>query len=277
MFPIKDNLPTDRFPFATLALIVASLVVYLLAIRHGGSLISGPDATVLVKYGAIPYALRNPGTHCGLAQIPGGAARAVACHAQHAGFRPSGGAIPVWETVFSAMFVHASIVQIAGNMLFLWIFGNNVEGAMGPLKFIAFYIAGGVAALALEVLLVPSAAAPTVGAAGGIAAVLGGYILLYPRARVLTLVLIPLFSTVIEVPALVMLGIWFVMQALFGAAGLTDPIGGGGVVAYFAYAGGFAFGLAATWLLASRRRQAPPGDSDQRRLNAGFARPGGRR
>jgi membrane associated rhomboid family serine protease len=104
----------------------------------------------------------------------------------------------------------------------------------------------------------PNSTAPTVGASGAIATVLGGYIVLYPRARVLTLVFIILFFTVIELPAILMLGIWFAEQAVFGAAGLTNPTGGGGVVAYFAHVGGFAFGALAIRLLATRRNQVPP-------------------
>jgi membrane associated rhomboid family serine protease len=157
------------------------------------------------------------------------------------------------------MFMHASIVHIGGNMLFLWIFGNNVEDAMGHVKFLAFYIAGGLAALALQVAVAPSSHAPTLGASGAIAAVLGGYILLYPRARVLTLVIIIFFFTVIELPALVMLGIWFAQQAVFGATNLTTPTGSSGGVAYFAHIGGFAFGLLTIKLLARRpKRTIPP-------------------
>jgi membrane associated rhomboid family serine protease len=154
--------------------------------------------------------------------------------------------------------MHASFLHIAGNMLFLWIFGNNVEDSMGPVKYIGFYLLGGIAALALQVAISPSSTAPTVGASGAIAAVLGGYIVLYPHARVLTLVLIIFFVTVIELPALVMLGIWFLQQAIFGAANLTNPTGSGGGVAYFAHVGGFVFGAAAIKLLATKIKQVPP-------------------
>jgi membrane associated rhomboid family serine protease len=143
-------------------------------------------------------------------------------------------------------------------MLFLWIFGNNVEDSMGPIKFIAFYILGGIAALALQVAIGPNSTVPTVGASGAIAAVLGGYIVLYPRARVLTIVFILLFFTVIELPAILMLGVWFAEQAVFGATNLTNPTGGGGGVAYFAHVGGFVFGLATIRLLATRKREVPP-------------------
>src|SRR5437588_4251055 len=129
---------------------------------------------------------------------------------------------------------------------------------MGPFTVHAYYHVGGIAALALQVVVGPNSTAPTVGASGAIAAVLGGYILLYPRARVLTVVFISLFFTVIELPAIVMLGIWFAEQALFGAANLTNPTGGGGGVAYFAHIGGFAFGAAAIRLLATKRKPVPP-------------------
>jgi membrane associated rhomboid family serine protease len=245
VIPLKDNIPTARFPYVTVALILANVVVYLLAVSHGGSIISGPDTQEVVKYGAIPKAL----THClGKHEVIAG--NQLVC-------APSGG-MPTWQTIFTAMFMHASILHIGGNMLFLWIFGNNVEDSMGPVKYVGFYILGGIAALALQVAIDPNSTAPTLGASGAIAAVLGGYLLLYPRARVLTLVFIILFFTVIELPAVLVLAIWFIQQAVFGAADLTNPTGGGGGVAYFAHVGGFLFGLATIKLLATRRKQIPP-------------------
>jgi rhomboid family protein len=245
MIPIKDNIPTDRFPFVTVALILANVIVYLLSVRHGGSVISGPDTQEVVKYGATPYALTHSGVHCGLiGPSELGCGRGVS-------------GLPAWETVLTSMFLHASIVHIGGNMLFLWIFGNNVEDSMGPVRFLIFYLLGGVAALALQVAIGPNTVGPTLGASGAIAAVLGGYIVLYPRARVLTLVFIIFFFGVIELPALVMLGIWFAEQAVFGAAGLTDPSHAGGV-AYFAHVGGFGFGLLTIRLVATRRKATPP-------------------
>jgi len=238
VIPLKDNIPTDRFPYVTVALIIINVLAYLLAIRHGGSLFSGPTPQQEVKYGAIPFALTHPGDQCGLVQN----GQAIGCVK---GTLP--GAIPTWQTVFTSMFMHASIIHIGGNMIFLWIFGNNVEDSMGPLKFLGFYILGGIAALALQVAISP----------GAIAAVLGGYIVLYPRARVLTLVILIFFFTVIELPAVVMLGIWFAEQAVFAAAGLTTATGSSGGVAYFAHVGGFAFGVATIKLLATRRRQIP--------------------
>jgi membrane associated rhomboid family serine protease len=158
------------------------------------------------------------------------------------------------------MFTHAGLLHLGGNMLFLWIFGTNVEDAMGPIKYILFYLLGGMAALALQVAIDPSSTAPTLGASGAIAGVLGGYIILYPRARVLTVVFIILFFTLIEVPALVVLAVWFGEQVLFGALGLTDPTNnGGGGVAYFAHIGGFVFGLLAIRVFAHRQNPAYTG------------------
>ena len=248
MIPIKDNIPTDRFPLVTVLLILANVVAYLLAVGHGGSVISGPDAHEIYRYGAVPYALTHASLHCGIAGAEYGCT--------HQAGVVSG--LPIWETVFTSMFMHASILHIAGNMLFLWIFGNNVEDSMGSLRFIAYYLLGGIAALALQTVVDPNSTAPTVGASGAIAAVLGGYIVLYPRARVRSLVFIILFFTVIELPALVMLGLWFAQQAVFGAVGLTNPTGGGGGVAYFAHVGGFVFGALTIRWLAKRRKTVPP-------------------
>ncbi|MGO9959966.1 MAG: rhomboid family intramembrane serine protease [Solirubrobacteraceae bacterium] len=222
MIPIKDNIPTDRFPLVTLALIAANVVVYVLACAHGGSLIGGPDTHELARWGATPHALT--GGHG-------------------------------YGTVFSSMFVQASIVALLGNLLFLWLVGGNVEDAMGRLPFLAFYVVGGVLALALEVAVSPDSTTPIVGAAGATAALLGGYLVLYPSARVLTLVLIPFLFTVIEVPIMVMLAVWIALQAAFAAAGL---IAAGAPVAYLNYIGGLAFGALAVRRLATRRKPTPP-------------------
>jgi rhomboid family protein len=226
MIPIKDNIPTDRLPLVTVALIVGNVIVYLLAISHGGSLISGPTDHELLKYGAVPHAL-------------------IHGHARYG--------VPAWETVFTSMFMHASVVQLLVDMLFLWMFGNTVEDSMGWATFLAFYLAGGIAALALQVAIGPNSLSPTIGSAGAVAAVLGGYVALHPRGKVLTLVLIPFLFTVIEVPVVVMLVVWFVVQAVFASAGLTTP-GASGAVAYFAHVGGFAFGALTVRALATRRR-----------------------
>ena len=156
------------------------------------------------------------------------------------------------------MFMHGSILHLAGNMLFLWIFGNNVEDSMGHVKFVIFYLLGGIAALALQTAIGPNSVIPTIGASGAIAAVLGGYILLYPRARVVTVIFIVFFFTILELPAMLVLGLWFVEQVAFGYFDVANPTGGGGGVAYFAHIGGFVFGLAAIKLFASNAKDYSP-------------------
>jgi membrane associated rhomboid family serine protease len=253
VFPLKDNIPTDRFPVVTVALIVANVLMYFIFQKAG--ILNGPSDANVIDYGAIPYELTHPGKECAAAAQS--AASALICEGQPgvSGTAPS--QPPTWLTVFTAMFMHGSILHLGGNMLFLWIFGNNVEDSMGPVKFIVFYVLGGLAALALQVAIDADAAVPTIGASGAVAAVLGGYILLYPRARVVTVVFIIVFFTILELPALVMLGIWFVQQVLFGAYNLTNPTGGGGGVAYFAHIGGFVFGLVLIKAFAERRKQVP--------------------
>jgi membrane associated rhomboid family serine protease len=229
VIPLKDNVPTRSFPYVTIGLIVANALVRLWEL-------SSPGVDVHVaRDGYYPCLVNDT------------------CNAFARRFHD----LPWYGGAFSSMFMHASWQHIGGNMLFLWIFGNNVEDAMGPVKYLLFYIAGGLAAMALQVAIGPNSAVPTLGASGAIAAVLAGYIVLYPRARVLTLVIIIFFFTVIELPAWVMLGIWFVQQAVFAATNLTTPAGGGGGVAYFAHIGGFVFGLLAVRLLATKRKQVP--------------------
>ena len=155
------------------------------------------------------------------------------------------------------MFTHAGLLHLGGNMLFLWIFGNNVEDAMGPGPLHRLLPARRASRRSrCRSRSAPTPSFPTLGASGAIAAVLGGYIVLYPRARVLTLVFLIIFFTFIELPAYLFLFIWFAQQAIFGAVNLTTPSGGGGGVAYFAHVGGFAFGLLAVRLFAKRRSAA---------------------
>jgi membrane associated rhomboid family serine protease len=236
VFPLKDDIPTRRFPILTVGIIVACVLVYFVFERGGFGLGDTGNERV-VEYGAIPYEITHPGEECGL--LTSGQ---VACEGQQG--IPEGAApnqAPWWVTVISSMFMHGSLLHLGGNMLFLWIFGNNIEDSMSPVRFIAFYLLGGVVALLAQVLIDTGSAVPTVGASGAIAAVLGGYALLYPRARVITLVFIIIIFTIVELPALLVLGLWFLLQLL---PAFSDPIGeGGGGVAYFAHIGGFVFGL----------------------------------
>ena len=161
-----------------------------------------------------------------------------------------------WLTIFTSMFMHAGIFHIAGNMLFLWVFGNNIEDAMGRWRFLAFYLLAGLVAVYAQAVMESGSGLPTIGASGAVAGVLGGYILLHPKARVLTMVIIVVFFTFIEIPALIMLGIWFGLQALPVVAELTTPdvTGASGGIAYLAHIGGFLFGLATIKLFANRYR-----------------------
>ncbi len=165
--------------------------------------------------------------------------------------RGASGQAPTWLTILTSMFMHGGLLHIGGNMLFLWIFGNNIEDSMGKGRFVAFYLLGGLVAVLAQTLIEPNAAVPTIGASGAVAAVLGGYALLYPHARVVTLLFIIIFFTIVELPALLVLGAWFALQALSGATEVTQPVGDGGGVAYFAHIGGFLFGLATIKLFAN--------------------------
>ncbi|MEA2150091.1 MAG: hypothetical protein QOD69_1921 [Solirubrobacteraceae bacterium] len=253
MIPLKDNIPTDRTPFVTIAFIVINIVVYF--VLQKGGIFSGPTDSGVVHYGAIPYELTHLGDHCDMTTVG-----EIVCEGQPGVVGAAPSQPPTLLTIFSAMFMHGSILHLAGNMLFLWIFGNNVEDAMGHVKFVVFYLVGGIAALALQTAISPDSVVPTIGASGAIAAVLGGYILLYPRARVVTVIFIVFFFTILELPAMLVLGLWFIEQVAFGYFDVANPTGGGGGVAYFAHIGGFVFGLAAIKLFASRAKDytVPP-------------------
>jgi membrane associated rhomboid family serine protease len=260
VFPLKDNIPTDRFPVITVAIIVANVLVYFFW-QRGGLSLGDPHSEHyllnLIKYAAIPHELTH-GDHCGfLTQGNVIDPNRIVCDTQQQFPPPSQDPSP-YITPFTAMFMHGGLLHLGGNMLFLWIFGNNVEDAMGRLRFIVFYLLAGIAAFALQVAISPNSVVPTLGASGAIAGVLGGYILLYPRARVLTVIFIIFFFTLIEIPAILVLGLWFLQQVLFGAYDLSNPTGGGGGVAYFAHIGGFVFGLAAIKLFAQRVKSMPP-------------------
>ena len=231
MFPLKDNIPTDRLPIVTILLIAANVLVYF-ALQHGG-LGHGPSNASVIDYGTIPGEVTHE--------------------------QSDQGPIASYLTLVTAMFLHGGILHLAGNMLFLWIFGTNVEDAMSRVRYVAFYLLGGLCAIGLQIAMDPGSTVPTVGASGAIAGVLGGYIVLYPRARIVTVVFIVFLFTLIELPAWLLLGFWFVEQALFTAGQLVQPTGsGGGGVAYAAHVGGFVFGLLAIRVFAQRRKRMPP-------------------
>jgi membrane associated rhomboid family serine protease len=235
----------------TIALIVINAFVYLFLQRKSGIDFSGNSLNQesLTHYGAIPYEITHPSDHCDFVGR-------VVCEGQPGVQGTASSQLPTGLTIFTSMFTHAGLLHLGGNMLFLWIFGNNVEDSMGHVRFVIFYLLGGLAALGLQIVIGPNSTVPTLGASGAIAGVLGGYILIYPRARVLTLIFLFVFFTFIEIPAFFFLFIWFAQQAIFGAIDLTDPTGGSGGVAYFAHVGGFLFGLLAIKAFAKRRSSA---------------------
>ncbi|MBA2256214.1 MAG: rhomboid family intramembrane serine protease [Thermoleophilaceae bacterium] len=247
MFPLKDNIPTRRFPVLTVGLIVVNVLMFFF-FQEASLSLSGAsvDQQRVLEYGAIPFEISHPGSEC---EVSGGN---VVCEGMSRFKEPAPTQPPAWLTLLTSMFMHGGLLHLLGNMLFLWIFGNNIEDSMGRFRFIAFYLAGGVVALLAQTLLEPDSTAPTIGASGAVAAVLGGYALLYPRARVKTLVIIIFFITLIELPALLVLGLWFLLQVLYGTAELAQPVGGAGGIAYFAHIGGFIFGLLLIKLIANR-------------------------
>jgi membrane associated rhomboid family serine protease len=284
LIPLKDNLPTDRFPVLTVILIVLNVAVFIWQTQFPTDReldqigFTSIDQSAL-EYGAIPYRVTHPDKgECfiGARQQQGGQAQAeVVCEdtpelrdaerfaeeaaAQGVDAQP----VPLdqaawWVTLFTSMFMHGGILHLAGNMLFLWIFGNNIEDSMGRARFILFYLLAGLIAVYAQSLLDTSATVPTIGASGAVAGVLGGYALLHPQARVLSLIFIVFFVTLIEVPAYIILGIWFVLQFIpaIGQTAIPDIAGEGGV-AYWAHLGGFVFGLAAIKLFANRYRDRP--------------------
>jgi membrane associated rhomboid family serine protease len=230
MLPLKDNVPSRTFPAVTVGLIVANVAVWVWE---------------LSKPGVEVHVLRDGYYPCSIAPP---------CHVPvpH---------LPWYEGAFTSMFMHGSWQHILGNMLFLWIFGNNVEDALGKIRFLLWYIAAGLAATAAQTTVTllfarPDANIPNIGASGAIAGVLGAYFLLLPRARVLTVIFfgIILFR---EIPAAWFLGIWIALQLWEGGFSILHPQSGGGT-AFFAHIGGFLFGVATVFLVAKRRPPVHP-------------------
>ncbi|RPI10516.1 MAG: rhomboid family intramembrane serine protease [Zetaproteobacteria bacterium] len=225
MIPLKDNVPTRHLPIVTLALIGINAYAFLKAFALG----SHAGQRYLLYYGLIPCSLT------GTCQVTGRA------------FSPE-------LTLLTSMFVHAGFFHFAGNMLYLWIFGNNVEDSMGKIRFVVFYLLCGLAAAYAQVLVGPDSRIPMVGASGAVSGVLAAYLLLFPNARVLTLIPLGFFFHMAEIRAGFVLGFWIVIQLLNGV--LTFGHDGGGV-AWFAHIGGFVAGFALIGLF--KRRSVPWG------------------
>src|SRR5262245_13806460 len=162
-----------------------------------------------------------------------------------------------WVTVFTSMFLHGGLLHVGGNMLYLWIFGDHVEDRMGHGRVLVFYLLCGVAAALAQTITNPSSVVPMVGASGAIAGVMGAYFVLYPKSRIQTLVMLFIFVQVIEVPAILFLGVWFIMQFLNGLGSITDSLGGNsaGGVAFWAHVAGFVAGSSAVLVFRRPERQ----------------------
>ena len=210
MIPLKDDIPTNTFPLITIGLISLNILVFIYQL----TLSSEGLETFLFRYGAIPHRLVHPFEGDPFSPLP----------------------IPFPVTIFSSMFLHGGLVHLLGNMLYLWIFGNNVEDYLGHIKFIFFYLIAGYFAAFIHTLSDLSSPVPMIGASGAIAGILGAYLILFPRANVSTLFIFIIFFKIIKIPAVLILGLWFLVQVLNAGTG-------GGSVAWYAHVGGFITGI----------------------------------
>jgi membrane associated rhomboid family serine protease len=232
MFPLKDDLPSRAAPIVTVSIITLNVLIFLyqLSLQLGISLeVDNPPHAAetaqafILEFGLIPCRIME------LCPYPDDVA-------------------PPWVTVLSSMFLHGGIFHMAGNMLYLWIFGNNVEDTVGHTRFAIFYLLSGVAAAATQVFMNPASEVPMIGASGAVSGVLGAYLLLFPHANVLTLVIFGFFWRLVSIPAVVVLGFWIVVQILNG----LGSFGTAGGVAWFAHIGGFFAGMLLLMLLRPR-------------------------
>ena len=208
LLPLKDDNPTSSVPFVTIGLILANALVF----YHQITLDFAGSQRFIAQWGAIPYQIIYGEI---LHDVP---------------------LIPLPLTLFSSMFLHGGFLHLIGNMLYLWIFGNNVEDTLGHFRFFIFYLICGLLAAAVQIFSAPDSTVPIVGASGAIAGILGAYLLLFPGARVLTLLFIIIFVKLIRIPAIIILGFWFFIQLL--GVGTVDTN-----IAFFAHIGGFISGL----------------------------------
>ena len=224
LIPLRDINPTERFSVVTALFIAVNIVVFIYELLLG----AGAREAFVSSFALIPQRLFSPQT----------AARGTVT-------------VPVEATMFTSMFMHGGFLHIAGNMLYLWIFGNNVEDSMGRMRFILFYFLCGIIAAYSHALANASSAVPMIGASGAISGVLGAYLMLYPSARVLTLVAFGLYIRTVELPAMFVLGFWFVLQFLSALV----SAGTGEGVAWYAHVGGFVAGMAFIGLF--KRKKVP--------------------
>jgi len=226
MLPFRDINPTRNFPLMTVGLIIlnALVFVYMLSLASEGAL-----AAFINRMAVIPYEYT---------------------HQADIG-EPS--LQPFWLTLFSAMFMHGGPVHLLGNMLYLWIFGNNIEDIMGPWRYLLFYLLCGVIASITHIMIEPASKIPMLGASGAIAGVLGAYLVRFPSAKIDSCVWVLFFIWVVRLPAMLVLAFWFVLQLASGTSSLLTPTEGGGV-AWWAHIGGFLAGMVLVFFFARRNR-----------------------
>ena len=222
MIPLRDHNPTVLWPIITVSLIIANAVVFMYELSLGPRLLE----SFIYQMGMVPASILQ-------AQIPG-----------------TGG----YSTVITSMFLHGGWLHLIGNMLYLWIFGNNIEDSMGHLRFIVFYLLAGLAAAAAHLAFNPTSTVPTIGASGAVSGVLGAYLVLFPHARIETLVTFGWFIRIVLLPAWVLLIFWIGLQFLYQLLEPIDPMAGG--VAYAAHIGGFVAGVLLIPLFRKYRRKA---------------------
>jgi membrane associated rhomboid family serine protease len=223
LIPLRDENPSGSIPRVTLGLIALNAALFVYELLLGSGL-----RDFILQWGLVPQRIT-------LALRFGDESLA-----------------PALLTLLTSMFLHGGWLHLIGNMWYLWIFGDNIEDRLGHRRFVGFYVGGGLVAALVQYIALPTTGVPTVGASGAIAAVLGAYAVTFPRARVVTLIPLFLFWPIVALPALVVLGLWFVFQFFSGALSLAWSAGGGGV-AWWAHIGGFLFGMAAMKLAAPRR------------------------
>lgn len=224
LIPLKDENPTEGHAYVTLLIIAINVAVFVYELSLGPRL----DGFI-VHYGVIP--------------------KMITAHPL---------ALNSITRVFTSMFLHAGFIHIGGNMLYLWIFGNNIEDVLGHGRFILFYLACGIGAVTLQIVTDPSSVVVSLGASGAIAGVLAAYVVLYPRARVLTLIPIFFFIELIRLPAIIVIGLWIVLQFIAGLESLSSKVARlSGGVAWFAHIGGFLTGLLLIFLIPRRRQPKP--------------------
>jgi membrane associated rhomboid family serine protease len=268
MIPIRDKNPTSTTPILTIALIAINVVVFFTEPLFASTSLRGTspvcagvsadarqsceEARYFACHAAIPYEVTH-GERIAEAFENGHRFEAPIDNAFAALEQASCPNKNRWLSILESMFLHGSILHIAGNMLFLWVFGNNIEDRLGRVKFVLFYLLAGVAATYAQSYVFPDSATPLVGASGAIAGVLGAYLLLFPQARVVTLVIF-FFITWIELPAIVVIGLWFLLQLFSGVGSIAADTG----VAYMAHVGGFVAGMLLLLILRPRHEPRRP-------------------